>query len=114
MSKIGYGYGSEWHMLRFLGRHRAYLNGLICGCTRAASVSWLDCEFALDSQACDREWKGIDFIADDRIQAKWNEFWPHTGNVQNWDALGTMDFRHSKEWLLLEAKSHIDETRTDC
>lgn len=29
MGKIGFGYGSEWQLLRMLGRHRVYFDDLV-------------------------------------------------------------------------------------
>ena len=33
MADVGYGYGSEWHLLRFLGYHRNVLDSAILGAT---------------------------------------------------------------------------------
>ncbi len=49
MGDMRFGYGSEWHLLRFLGRHRNYLNQQILkvmgseGCCR---IEWLDFNFS--------------------------------------------------------------------
>jgi hypothetical protein len=37
----------------------------------------------------DREWKGLEFLdsASD-VKSAWVKFWPQSGNVPNWDAVG--------------------------
>jgi hypothetical protein len=115
MSIIGYGYGSEWHMLRYLGYHRKALNTAVEELTCGAFVEWLDLPFNSQKKFLDDEWKGLDFLPDN-IPAKdeWKNFWPQTGNVQNWDALGTLQKGSEKEFLLVEAKAHLGEIRSQC
>ncbi len=45
MAEIGHGYGSEWHLLRFLGRHRANLGAAIQRLIGCDTISWLDFPF---------------------------------------------------------------------
>ena len=42
MADIGYGYGSEWHLLRFLGYHRNALDSPILRATGGQEIEWLD------------------------------------------------------------------------
>ncbi len=76
MGKIGYGYGSEWHLLRQLGYHRAYfsekVNNLI-GCQR---VDWLDFKFSPKCRPLqdDKELMGLEFIQDTQVQKSGNLF----------------------------------------
>lgn len=114
MSKIGHGYGSEWHLLRYMGRHRDLLDERILRLLRADSVSWLDFPFRTRGDGHDDEWTGIDFVGRKSLQAKWGQFWPQTGNVQNWDAVACVKSRAGSDWLLVEAKSHLGEIKTDC
>jgi len=95
MSTIGYGYGSEWHLLRYLGYHRSQLNRAILVAIvgsddepiepaavrepAAAGVdmlTWLDFEPASEPswrpgswhkpiKVHDREHAGLDFLAAD-------------------------------------------------
>ena len=97
-----------------MGRHRAHFDSLICENTKANSVSWLDFNFGTERKRRDLELKGIDFIDNVDIKKKWESFWPQTGNVQNWDAVGFLRFDHNQEWVLVEAKSHLREARSDC
>src|SRR5690348_14631823 len=90
VGKIGYGYGSEFHLLRYLGRHRHCLNRRIEEKSGGKVRDWLDFAFAGDGG--DTEWKGVDFLeAGSAMISAWKRFWPQTGNVPNWDAVGLLD-----------------------
>lgn len=115
MAEIGDGYGSECHLLRFLGRHRAYLNKLILKETGLEIIEWLDFRFRTSKGGWhDAEMKGVEFIQDKSLGKAWKQFWPQTGNVQNWDAVAKVMNRGNEEWLLVEAKSHLGEEKSDC
>lgn len=63
MAEIGNGYGSECHLLRYLGRHRKSLNDAVLkalGCN--GSIEWLDFLFDERKVWKDAEWKGLDFL----------------------------------------------------
>ena len=116
MSKIGYGYGSEWHLLRYLGYHRALLSQKVGEALGAESVEWLDFPFAKDGAPLqdDREFRGLEFLSDARILKKWTRFWPQSGNVQNWDAVGRAVIAGRETWVLAEAKAHVEEMKSRC
>jgi hypothetical protein len=116
MGKIGYGYGSEWHLLRFLGYHRQYLSKQVLNITGGKDISWLDFRFSKKYAFLnhDRELVGLEFIKDPEVTKKWGEFWPQTGTSQNWDAVGKIEYGDHSEWLLVEAKAHGDEVRSSC
>ncbi|MBN2007060.1 MAG: hypothetical protein JXA21_27160 [Anaerolineae bacterium] len=116
MAEIGYGYGSEWHLLRHLGYHRAYLSRKVIDVVGAQGVEWLDFNFSPKNAPLqdDKERVGLEFIEDAQIQEKWKSFWPQTGNAQNWDAVGRIYFGDTAEWLLVEAKGHIGELERKC
>ncbi len=63
----------------------------------------------------DGEWKGLDFLPDD-LPAKddWRKFWPQTGNVPNWDAVGWLQQGPQMDLLLVEAKAHVEEIQSRC
>jgi hypothetical protein len=115
-------YGSEWHLLRYLGRHRGRLHEEILRVTEGAVVSWLDFHFVqppgklyFDGPRLDAEWKGVDFLAADmRARIEWPEFWPQNGNQPNWDAVGFVRVKDQVDLLLVEAKAHLDELRSSC
>lgn len=114
MSKMGIGYGSEWHLLRYLGYHREELSKHVMRSSGAAAVRWLDFPSSPSGKRLDGECKGLDFLTDRRIKSLWATFWPQTGNVPNWDAVGEAQMGQGKEWLLVEAKAHVGELRTSC
>jgi hypothetical protein len=45
MGRMGLGYGSEFHLLRYLGRHRRYLNRAIEDKFGGRVLDWLDFSF---------------------------------------------------------------------
>jgi len=112
---IALGYGSKWHLLRYLGYHRAALNSAVEAATLTSAVRWLDFPFDPNHPLLDSEWKGIDFLSDDdAAKREWTGFWPQTGNVPNWDAVGWAERDEQTELLLVEAKAHVGELRNKC
>lgn len=115
MADIGYGYGSEWHLLRYLGRHRKELDRAILNQTGGAAVDWLDFEFGSKTRFGDREIRGIDFLpAGHPANKAWSRFWPTRGNAQNWDAVARLNKGGTSEWLLVEAKANLQEIKSTC
>ncbi|MBU0534116.1 MAG: hypothetical protein KJ887_04910 [Candidatus Omnitrophica bacterium] len=114
-SKIGNGYGSECHLLRYLGRHRCLLEKYILEEINYETINWLDFNFDCHAEWKDAELKGMDFLGDDlSIQKDWSNFWPQSRGIHNWDAVGKITIKGNKEWLLVEAKSHIEEIESSC
>lgn len=118
MAQIGYGYGSEWQLLRFLGHHRDRLNEEISSQTGVkGTYHWLDFGFADRCKVMseDSEIKGISFIKsldtiDEQtykdIETEYKSF--NIGKIdswQNWDAVLVVD----KAIYLVEAKAHTGE-----
>ena len=115
MNKIAYGYGSEWHLLRYLGYHRKALDKAVLEAVGGQAVEWLDFPFGPSQARPDAEWQGVDFLPTDSPARKvWLQFWPQTGNVPNWDAVGRVEINGCREWLLVEAKAHLDEVKSSC
>lgn len=117
MGTIGNGYGSECHLLRWMGRHRQAFDQATLKAigNPQGNIEWLDFQFIEGSGWADAERKGLDFIADQTIQEKWQAFWPTAKGVQNWDAVGQMESpTGSKEWVLVEAKAHLQEIGSNC
>ena len=116
MGKMGCGYGSEFHLLRYLGYHRHKLNSALEVETGGRVLEWLDFGFASNEKHhyLDAELKGVDFLKDDAVKTTWNAYWPQTGNVQNWDAVGRLQSGSQVEYLLVEAKGHVEEIKSDC
>jgi hypothetical protein len=114
MAEMGDGYGSECHLLRFLGRHRERFNELVSGEIGADAVRWLDFHFDRSKRWKDGERKGLDFLRGHPALKAWASFWPSQGNPPNWDAVGEATFQGRNEWLLVEAKAHIGELFSNC
>ena len=113
MGKIGHGYGSEWHLLRFLGYHRDAFSRQVRAEIGSEELSWLDFKFSHKNKACgrDTEYNGLDFITDPDVLRNWYAFWPKSGRAQNWDAVGKIKHGGGEEWLLVEAKAHTREIK---
>jgi len=108
-------YGSKWHLFRYLGYHRAALDRHIEDKIRGQNIRWVDFHFDPQADFLDAERKGLDFLADDLpVQEAWKDFWPQTGNVPNWDAVGWIHVGSQPEVLLVEAKSHPREVISKC
>src|SRR5690348_2898278 len=100
MAEMGAGYGSECHLLRYLGRHRQALDKAVLSATRGDAVSWLDYPFDATRAWKGGEHKGLSFLATDkRIQELWRSFWLQSGNPPNWDAVGRLTTNGVGEWL---------------
>lgn len=114
--RLAIGYGSAWHLLRFLGWQRDRFNKQLTDELGATHITWLDFPGYTGNQPYpsgmpirDGEWKRINFIDDDEVQQAYNKFWPGRGEQQNWDAVGKAVIEGREEWLLVEAKAHPAE-----
>jgi hypothetical protein len=124
MSTIGYGYGSEWHFIRYLAYHRDLLENRICILGNFRKVQFLDFPFAQNPSILhdDSEYGGVDFLDDhfvgtERKQAAikaWEVFWPQSGNPPQWDGIAIAYRGEKPHYLLFEAKAHSNELRSSC
>ena len=117
MSKIGYGYGSEWHLLRYLGYHRQYLtDNFISEVTEFQGYKAVlkDVKFSNSNNlfSWENEYKGIDVYSSKSLVEEWSKYWPQTGNVQNWDAILELNGKDSDEYIFVEAKAHLSEIQS--
>lgn len=117
MAQIGHCYGSEYHLMRFLGHHRDLLDERIMkGLQEYGKIHWLDFEFddPLSVLSGDKELKGLSFLYKldlpvERIDAAISEY--HNYNInkidnwQDWDAIFTLN----GTLYLVEAKAHTIE-----
>ncbi|NMC20736.1 MAG: hypothetical protein GYA33_09990 [Thermogutta sp.] len=122
MGRMGYGYGSEWQLLRFMGRHRSVFTDAVKttvdpdGTRQVTSVDWLDHPFNTNADFGDGEIKSVDFLADYGGE-EWKQYWPDSrpgevnrAGVPSWDAVGRIAIQgQGSEWLLVEAKAHEGE-----
>ena len=123
---IGSGYGSEFHLMRYLARYRNELNSKIEKEIGGKVIEWLDFNHGgnyetKDSSKIvlpDQEWEGLVFLKsgsnskDSKALLEWKTFWPQSGTSQNWDAIAKID--QNKMWILVEAKAHTGEIESDC
>jgi hypothetical protein len=119
MSKIGFGYGSEWHMLRYLGYHRHYLTEKIISEVpqlQGFKLIWKDEIFTKSNNLFEweNEFKGIDIYNSKSLNDEWIKYWPQTGNVQNWDAVAEITGKDTDEYIFVEAKAHLGEIQSSC
>jgi hypothetical protein len=115
MAEMGMGYGSECHLLRYLGRHRTLLDQKISEVVGADTISWLDHPFDPTKGWLDGELKGLDFLPPtDPALNEWKQVWPQRGNPPNWDAVAQVGRNGIAEWLLVEAKANVQELQSSC
>jgi len=119
MAQIGYGYGSEFQLMRFLGHHRHLLESEICKQTGIGEgqFNWLDFDFADRRKVIsgDKELSGLLFLSKipfldketiDVILKDYTSYKISNINTwQSWDAIFTLD----KTIYLVEAKAHVGE-----
>jgi len=117
--KIGYGYGSEWHLLRYLGYHRKLFNNQIKNETDLEIINWFDFKFSGKNVSLeqDEEYEGLEFLNEEqhpKIKDKWGEFWPSSGRQQNWDAVAKAMDSGNESYVLVEAKANLKECKSIC
>ena len=120
MAQIGYGYGSEFQLLRFLGHHRNLFEKNIQETLhQEGEFNWLDFEFADPGNVIsgDSERKGLtwlkEILYDDTIYTKIDSAYKsykinNADAWQNWDALFTLN----GVLYLVEAKAHVGEIKS--
>jgi len=112
MAQIGYGYGSEYQLLRFLGHHRRELEHIISEQIGEGTYEWEDFEYANPKKVIseDKELTGIDFLKKlyplqyEEVAEEYKTYIKKS-DWQNWDAV----FSHNGTLYLVEAKAHISE-----
>jgi hypothetical protein len=115
MAEMGIGYGSECHLLRYLGRHRNRFDEYVLNATDADTIAWLDYPFDSSKTWLDGEFTGLDFLKSKHpARREWANVWPRQGNPPNWDAVGRIRRNGANEWLLVEAKANVQELKSSC
>ncbi len=116
MGIMALGYGSEFHLLRWLGRHRNEFDKRVKSLLNIENVTWLDFEFDF-GDIPDKEIIGLNFLDKSihkDIISQWKNEWPQTGNSMNWDLVGYSENPGEKTWILIEAKAHLGELEQNC
>lgn len=124
---IGAGYGSEYHLMRYMARYRNELDSEIKTLIGTTCLNWLDFKHKNKNvystseptkvSLPDRELEGLEFVAkseDPRLHKEWGSFWPQKGTQQNWDAVAKITIDKSDGWLLVEAKANTGEIKKCC
>jgi hypothetical protein len=116
--------GSEFQLLRFLGRHRDELDREILKNTNINpdldyKMEWVDFWYKGKDSIFDLELTGADFLYNeiknpDELAKKWADYWPQTGTPQCWDAVINCtpiipNSNKSDKWIIVEAKAHLGE-----
>ena len=119
MGRMGYGYGSEFHLLRWMGRHRELLNQIVEPILEPTEfpdvhMQWLDFGFDLRKDIQDAELVGLNFLEEEKVKLFKNGLhsWPQKGALMNWDAVGKVEKTKKNDdpvYVLCEAKAHIEE-----
>jgi hypothetical protein len=115
MAQLGYGFGGQLHLLRYLGWHREMLDGQVCRLLRAKSIRWHDQGFGSHPEEPDAEAAGLDFLpAHAAARHSWHSIWPSEIHRVAWDAVGEIAGPRSSEWILIEAYAHFGELQANC
>lgn len=119
MAEIGYGYGSEWQLLRMLGHHRNKFFATLkeqLGLAQDTEIHWLDYRYDNNKISGDGEYKKREFFEDipeiftpDIMRDFMGDGFGKKLN-QNWDGI----FWVGKTVYLVEAKAHVKEIISDC
>ncbi len=108
MGRIGNGYGSEFHLLRWLGRHRDELTRKVQSVVPGLSnVKWKDFGFSSGSKMLDAELRKLSFLTTEELQRVGNQF--ESRLDPNWDAVAEGLFNGKKTYVLVEAKANVEE-----
>lgn len=117
MGQMALGYGSEFHLLRWLGRHRNEFDKNVKSLLEIDNVSWLDFDFDSNKTIPDKEIIGLNYLDKniyESVISTWKKEWPQTGNSMNWDLVGFTENQGDKTWILIEAKAHLGELEQNC
>lgn len=118
MGSMGYGYGSEFHLLRWMGRHREEFTRRVAERIGSQTVTWFDFNFNNKNPIPDEEIHGFSFLNQGKCQNQSKDllervrnkklwcYWPGRGNSISWDAVGQTE---SGRFVLCEAKAHTEE-----
>lgn len=117
MGQMALGYGSEFHLLRWLGRHRNEFDKRVKQLLNTDNITWLDFNFDEGKSIPDKELTGLSFLdktISEPVFSTWIDEWPQSGNVMNWDLVGFTMINNTKTWILIEAKAHKGELSQPC
>lgn len=91
MGQMALGRGSEFHLLRWIGRHRNEFDKRVNALLGTKKITWLDFDFDSVKTIPDKEIVGLNFLKNKTftaVNSTWKKEWPQTGNSMNWDLIG--------------------------
>ena len=94
MAKMGDGYGSKCHLLRWMGWHRKLFDERVSEAVGRPGppIVWLDFDFDCKLKWKDGELVGLEFLYHIAgLEQAWRDYWPVSNNrrgIHNWDAVG--------------------------
>jgi len=109
MGKMNANYGSELHLLRWMGRHRETFNRKVFETTGLRVKEWFEFAFSSGGKSYDVEIKGVSFLPTDirrKVEAHFPSRWR---NSMSWDAVGISE---DGTYILIEAKAHAGELKS--
>ena len=109
MGKMNANYGSELHLLRWMGRHRDAFNRKVYEATGLKVSRWLDFGFSTGEKAYDVELRGLSFLPEEIRKEVEFAFPTGWSRSMSWDAVGVAE---DGTWILVEAKAAAGELKS--
>lgn len=108
MGVLNANYGSELHLLRWMGRHRNALIAKIKAKTGLVDLDLLPFGFSKGEKSYDTELKCLSFLSNAERRSVNKTYC--SSIKPNWDAVGIgKDSEGHKVYVLIEAKAHLNE-----
>jgi len=115
MALMAYAQRGEWHIQRYIGRHRGLLERKIGEIIPASGFRWLDWGFGAGPEEPDWPLTGPNFLPEAApARRAWKSLWPGNGIQVTWDAVAELTTPRGKEWLVIDAKSSTNEMQSNC
>lgn len=120
---INWGFGGEFHLLRYMGRYRNELNRKIGMLLGGSNVQWLDFYHGRKEDYKTHKTamvsvpdipRGISGFLPPCVQAAWKDFWPGSAYAPKWSSIGRLRIYKQVEWVLLDVKSRAGEMNSTC
>jgi len=112
MGNMNAHYGSELHLLRWMGRHREAFDKKVYDATGLTVKKWFDFGFSKGEKTYDSEIRGVSFLLEEKKREAVEALLPSPDWCQAmcWDAVGIAT--DDETYILVEAKAHAGELKT--